>query len=263
MGMDMITLRLPQDTETLTSEAQHGRFAFRYAYARSADTRDAGLPGQDYLVVHTDGQRLAFALSDGVSQSFCGEIAARLVGDAVAGWLWHAPSSMDSAALAAGIAERLTALVTDAAPEVQAAPLPAGLAPVVRDVLEQKRALGTEANFAAGLVDTTANALALVWLGDLRLRLWHGGVEQTDTLGDTFHTRERWSSRRGVVGEVHAAVRPVEALGRLAVYSDGLAVLDSLAALTLDNEALDTLIAEASRQPASDDICALEIALVD
>jgi hypothetical protein len=261
---EVSTLRLPQDTECPTTEARHGCFAYRYAYTRSADSRAAGASGQDYLTLREDGRRLAFALCDGVSQSFSGELASRLLGDALVEWLWSLPSdglTQDVASLERDLAARLATLTQEAQPLVTAVEVPASLPPVVREVLEQKRALGTESNFVAGLLDTTAEVALLTWCGDCRLRLWHGETELTGELGETFLTRERWSSRLGIVGQMHHARYPLDRVQRIAVYSDGLATLDGAPSLAMDNQALDAAITATRQTPASDDVSALEVAI--
>jgi hypothetical protein len=262
------TLRVPQERETSTTEVQRERFVYRYAYGRSADSKQANLPGQDYIAVREDGRRLAFALCDGVSQSFFGDVAARVLGDALVDWLWErlaggAAGALDAAALQTGLLARLRDLVAVVSAQVASLALPETLPPVVRDVLEQKRRLGSETTCAAGALDTTTAGgghLALAWLGDSRLRLWGPTGETTASLGGAFLTGERWSSRRGPVGDLHVAVRPLAEVTSLAGYSDGLATLDQHASLAFDNAALDALIAAASASPASDDVSFLHIA---
>jgi hypothetical protein len=261
------TLRVPQERETTTTEVQRERFVYRYAYARSADSKRADLAGQDYLAVREDGRRLAFVLCDGVSQSFFGDVAARVLGDALVDWLWErlagGAGALDAAALQTGLLARLRDLGAVVSAQVAALVLPETLPRVVRDVLEQKRRLGSETTCAAGALDTTTDGggrLALAWLGDSRLRLWGPTGETTAVLGGAFLTRERWSSRRGPIGDLHVAVRPLAEVKSLASYSDGLATLDQHASLALDNAALDALIAAASASPASDDVSFIQIA---
>lgn len=81
------TLKVPQGWESWVQVVRGQALAYRFAYARSADTRASGDVGQDYLAVREGPQTLVFALCDGVSQSFYGDLAARYLGDALVAWL--------------------------------------------------------------------------------------------------------------------------------------------------------------------------------
>lgn len=255
------TIRLAQDRETPATVVRRAHYAARYAYARAADTRAAGDCGQDYLAIRDDERRLVFALCDGVSQSFFGEIAAHVAGEALLDWFWEDLGRLEEAAVRLALTERLERLSVAASREVGRFPLPADVPPIVRDVLERKRALGSQTTFAAGLVDIESSRVLLAWMGDSRIRLWSPGGELTPALGDAFHTRERWSTRRGPQGKVHAFVAPLADIERILVYSDGLAELNTTIGVEVDDELLNALIAKAGASAASDDISVLEIRL--
>jgi len=256
------TIRLPQDRETPVTGQQRRKFGYRYAYARSADSRANNDPGQDFLCLREDGQRLVFALCDGVSQSFYGDLAARLLGEALVDWLWDkAPS--DPAALPSALEAFLDSLVVSAGRQVEAHPLPDDLPPMVRQVLEQKRALGSETTFAAGRLDLSRGRLDLAWMGDSRLRLWGHEGEITARLGETFHTQERWSTRRGRIGSLHTFTLSTRDLRYLMAYSDGLAILDKILSRHFRAASIEAIIADSLRRPESDDISFLEIWLGD
>ncbi|MGQ9718195.1 MAG: hypothetical protein ACUVR6_11005, partial [Anaerolineae bacterium] len=261
--MSAETIRLDPRRETPATGRQGKRFGYRYAYARSADSRAADDPGQDFLILREDGVRLAFALCDGVSQSFYGDLAARLLGEALVDWLWGRTLSTGADALHEGLAAHLDGMVGIASQQVARHPLPDDLPPLVRQVLEEKRALGSESTFVAGLLDTEAGVLFLAWMGDSRLRLWGPEGEFTAILGDTFHTQERWSTRRGRIGQLHTALIPLRDLRFLVAYSDGLAILDRGMTRHLRDASIDAAIAHAGRSPESDDIAYFEIWLGD
>lgn len=252
---------LPQEWETPAQVVRRGGFSYRYSYARSADSQASGEPGQDYLTIREDEQRLAFALCDGVSQSFFGDLAARWVGEALLSWLWEElPPGDDVENLQVSLAHRLRALAATAQQQVNTLPLPEGIAPMVRDVLEEKRALGSQSTFAGGMIDMAAKRLTMVWMGDSRIRLWGpDGLERTDELGDTFHTHERWSSHQGLVGEVHVFAAPLEGVSRIAAYSDGLVQAAGSLTTSPSNQALDGLITDAGQSSTSDDVSFLEL----
>jgi hypothetical protein len=238
--MPPLTVSLPQTHDTTATLVEHERYRLRYAYVRAPDTRTADETGQDYLEVREDGRRIAFALCDGVSQSFFGDVAARILGSALCDWLWS------PAGLGEWLDARLCDLTRPAAERVDAVSLPAGLSPLVTSVLEDKRTLGSESMFVAGAVDFDRDALTLSWMGDSRLRVWDAsGRELTKRLGNAqLDGTERWSTSRGPVGRPHVICAALANVGRVAAYSDGLAHLDAAA---LDFESLHQLDSAASR----------------
>src|SRR5436305_10544756 len=89
-------LILPQDRETPVQVGRRGGFAWRCAYSRAAETRKAGDLGQDFLAFLYDDSTFAFAVCDGVGQSFFGELASSFLGNALINWLWQdLPGTMD------------------------------------------------------------------------------------------------------------------------------------------------------------------------
>ncbi len=245
-------------------------YSYRYAYARSADSRAADETGQDYLTFSEGPAWFAFALSDGVSQSFFGDIAARILGDSLLRWLEGAPATEDDFRLGELLLDYLGRLTEGATRWVQQYPIPDGISPMLREVLEQKREMGSEATFVCGRIDLPGPALPqgrllLAWMGDSRLRFWGPGGERSAELGDTFHTDQRWSTSRGAVnGRPHLFTQPlVRADGqpgvtRLLAYSDGLSLLDGRQD-PLTDIGLQDLVATAGESPTSDDISILEI----
>src|SRR5215210_3778356 len=108
-------LQVAQDRETPVQTGSMSAFSWRYAYARSADTRTAGDPGQDYLTFRYDDTTFAFALCDGVSQSFFGDLSARLLGDALLEWVWQdLPAGADSQKIQTDLSSKLKALTPHA-----------------------------------------------------------------------------------------------------------------------------------------------------
>lgn len=258
--MEYLSTSVPQEQETLITLVQRQAFRYRYAYARSADSRTAEDRGQDFLIIRENAKRLAFALCDGVGQSFMGDLGARILGQAMVDWFWAIPSGNTTADnVQADVKALLHTLTTPASEEIQALALPDTLPEMVREVLEQKRSLGSESMFAAGVVDISASQLTCAWMGDSRIRLWDKHQERTEELGIHFNTAERWSSRRGAIGEVHAFVTPIATVERLVVYSDGLAQFDTSMAESPDNASLDATIEQAGMMPTSDDISFFEL----
>jgi len=245
--------------------------AYRWASVRSADSRGADEPCQDYLTAREDDLTLSFALCDGVSQSFFGEMAAEFLGDRLVCWLSEAASpGLEQAALQSGLNERLSEWTREATELVLLRPLPEGIPALQREALESKRPLGSQTAFVCGRIDhprpsMATGRLVLAWMGDSRIRFWNGPVERTAELGDTLRTDERWSSSRGALGgQPHLMVMPLltptQAVTSLMVYTDGLSDLDSLPPPP-SNEALMEMIRHTGDKPTSDDATVLEVRL--
>src|SRR5690349_24469105 len=81
---------LPQDRETPLKPLEVSFGTALALYNRSIDSIQANTIGQDYVVFRYGPTDLTFAVCDGVGQSFMGDLAARLLGDALVDWLWDA-----------------------------------------------------------------------------------------------------------------------------------------------------------------------------
>lgn len=250
-------IQVSQAHETPVTVLARAGYQCRYAYARSCDSRTADDVGQDQLVLVADDQLLTFALCDGVSQSFIGSLASRLLAEALIDWLEHTAGG-DTKTLTHTLTDRLTTLVKEVQPAVDEFVLADDLAPMLRQVLEQKRSLGSESTFVTGCVDLANQRVVLAWMGDSRIRLWGTDSERTRELGDTFHTSERWSSHKGLVGVPHVQIFPTSGISRILLYSDGLSRLNPIDQALTDEE-LDELIKAAGDDPESDDISVLEV----
>ena len=257
-------IRVAQDRETPITNWHGSRFSFRYVYSRSADSIQANAPGQDYIAINTTETRVAFALCDGVSQSFFGDLAARILGDEIVDWLSAQGDGLfaASASIKTDLSDFLGVLSESATRQVAEFPLLENLASMLKTVLEKKRALGSEAIFIAGLLDVEIGQALLCWMGDARIRIWGDSEEITGLYlsTDTFLTRERWSTKRGLVGDLHIEFLPLAKIDRLLIYSDGLARIDQrFRADTPSNRTLAKIIQESKLLPGSDDISLLEI----
>jgi hypothetical protein len=262
-------LKVPQDRESPVQVIRGQVLAYRFAYARAADTRAAGDTGQDYLAVREGAQAFVFALCDGVSQSFYGDLAARYLGDALVAWLGeHLPPTTDAEVIRATLTVHLRELTGPATRQVQRHPLPPDIPLMLREVLQEKRGLGSESTFVCGRIDLPggdfpAGRIVLAWMGDSRLRLWTGDDAHVTDVRGVFETAQRWSTRRGPVGgDVNVFVAPLEQDGRrinrLMAYSDGLTALDSWDR-DPSNHAVQDLIAQAGEAATSDDVSFLEV----
>lgn len=240
-------------------------FRCRYALSRAVDSRQSAEPSQDFLALAYDENRLIFVLCDGVSQSFYGDLGARLLGNALIGWLVEETVTLANPEVLSGqLFAFLQGLTTSATEQVQEYPLPDGLPPLVGDVLEEKRMLGTESMFICGRLDAPSlklprGQLLLAAMGDSRVRLWDRQCERT--VGWSPDPALRWSSVRGPVGEAPGVYfGPLTDWKRVTAYSDGLAVYDNESEAPSD-EALTALISATEEAPVSDDVTFLEIDL--
>ena len=130
------------------------KYSFRYGFERSGDSILSDTEGQDYIAINYDDAHMAFALCDGVSQSFFGDIASRLLGNALVEWLWENGGLLDSnrSSFENHLSSFLDQLTDKARQQVQQFQLPAGLALMLPEVLEKKRALGSETTFILSLI---------------------------------------------------------------------------------------------------------------
>ncbi|GAA4722632.1 hypothetical protein [Brevibacillus fulvus] len=262
-----VYVKVRQDEETPLQRLK-GPFYGRFAYARAAETKALGDKGQDYLTFAQTADSFIFAICDGVSLSFYGDLAARFLGDTLLDWLSSPVLEriVDQQKLRKNLYEHLQKLTVPASHFIRSYNLPPTVTGLLRDVLEEKRERGSESTFICGRVDLPSKKFAegriiLAWHGDSRLRIWEGERERTAMLGSTFLTSQRWSTHRGPIGGMPslfvAGLQPA-AISRLLVYTDGLAQLDDRTGPPDDRE-LQRLIDAAGQQTYSDDIALLEL----
>ncbi|WP_052947760.1 hypothetical protein [Aneurinibacillus tyrosinisolvens] len=265
----MFSFTSDQRMETPITYAHQDPFFFRYGYARAGETREVDDAGQDSLAFRIEDRTFTFVLCDGVSLSFCGDIAAQFLSVRLLDWLhsFSVEEVREKGAMADALNAYLEQLVDEATGIVEKHPLPASIPPLVRDVLEEKRTGGSEAMFVCGRVDilndwsNEAN-LFLGWSGDLRIRAWSGQREVSGHFQEQAHSHERWSTKRGIVnGNIHTAglVDFAQTIDRLVIYSDGFTGIDSLKAMP-STAWLQQEMVKSFRSPTSDDISFLDIA---
>lgn len=254
---------LDQNQETSASLVSGDHFYYRYAYSRSADTIKSNSTGQDALTIREEGARLVFVLCDGVSQSFYGNLASRFLSEEMNLWLWQNSDHLfDQYEVGDTLSGFLNKLTENASRIVSNQSLPEDISPLLRTVLEKKRGLGSESTFVAGCLDADRQQALFAWMGDSRLRIWsvEGEINQNKFGIDTFKTQERWSTCKGLIGELHCNKLKLDQIHHVMVYSDGLARLDTkIRKNSPSNQTLSQLITESGRLAASDDISYLEI----
>lgn len=263
----MTISRIDPTNETPVQTAEHERYTLRYAYARSADSQKSKDTGQDFLTFAVEANEVLFVLCDGVSQSFYGDFAAQFLADALLGWL-STQTGDPKMGPCGQLARQLRNLTPEATKQLPELDLDPETPAMLKEVLEKKRTLGSESTFACGKIalpgaDSTEGRLFLAWMGDSRIRLWTKGGESTELLGDVFETSQRWSTRQGpVFGEPNCFISTLAGVERIAVYSDGLKSLDTIAQPP-DVDGLQTLVDSAIESPESDDIAYFELTVHD
>lgn len=240
-------------------------FSIRYGFARSRETQMDHDKGQDYLSFETNGNSVSFVICDGVSLSFCGDLAAHFLSEKLLSWLnGLSEEELGNGDLKASLNSYLQGLTEEATSAIRRHKLPRSLPPLLRDVLEEKRAHGSESMFVCGRIDIVDQAsgearVVIASSGDIRVRLWNHQEEECRSHGAAGHTGQRWSTNKGLIsGELNHFCTAGKALRRLVVYTDGFAVLDSYPNMPSTGE-LQSLLKESFEKPASDDISYLDI----
>lgn len=216
-------MKLPQDIETPLTPVRTPIGTVLYLYVRSGDSVDANTIGQDYVTCQYRGKDLAFAVCDGVGQSFMGDVAARLLGDGLVEWLMQAKRPANVEAFSKEVGDALNAMTAKTAQDVANYKLPERLPPILVQALEMQRKYGSESMFVAGRLALEGNDpwVALCWLGDSPVAAVDIDGELVD-LGPRGATSERWNATTGIKGEVHTWVGDAKRVARVAGYTDGL-----------------------------------------
>lgn len=261
------THRVPQLVETPVTFTPVPNAYVRYAYARSADSMSSQSEGQDYLCFRHHGERLAFVVSDGVGSSFCGHLAARILGDNLLDWLWSLEVGYlgGAAALSEAATGFLNRLQKQAQREVEEYELPEQESPLIQQALEAQRAYGSEAIFAACRVDHPSplvpkGMISLFWMGDTRVHIRDREGGAAIDIAGSWENANRWSSHKGVRGEMSAWMQPLDAVGRIVAFTDGLSGHGE-GMLDYPDAKLDREIALGARLPTSDDVAFIDVVL--
>lgn len=263
---DFEEIELSQLIDNPLQVVRRDGFSFRFGSLRSADARDRGSTGQDFVAVRHSPQAVVFAICDGVAGSFSGELAALFLGRSVLDWFTDSGAERwEPEDVEERLGQYLASLTSLATRQVQAVAIPSGMAPAIANVLETKRNLGSEAMFVAGRVDVpgprTDGHVVLAWMGDMRLRVILGDEDTRLSPRDELATKQRWSTRRGPVEGRPATwtcrLAPNDPL-RILAYSDGLKPLDEIRDMVADDRLQDMM--ESWRDgPETDDMSVLEI----
>jgi hypothetical protein len=223
----MALIELEQAKDTPISVYPRGPMQVRYAYARSMDSIKAGVRGQDYLVFRAEPHRIVFAVCDGVGNSFYGGVGSQIVGEKLAEMLWHIPVYSEYSATAQEIHQSLheeTGFAKQFISQMDFSHMPE----IKRNaLLNQAKEVGTQSNFVSGLVETPSPELpegrvVLFWLGDAKLRVWKGNEDKSELLEAIWNSKEGWSSKAGVIGDIRHFACTLQDIDCVMAHSDGL-----------------------------------------
>lgn len=266
----MAIFELEQSYETPVTQFCRGPFKIRCAYARSRDCQEIGERGQDYLAWRAESYRAVFALCDGVGQSFFGGIGAQLIGEVIIDWLWKIDTenkNNTSIQLAQGLYNLLDAQKFSATKLIDEKDIKTVDSEIIRDALDSRRKRkGTQTNFVCGLIDPPnqyfpEGRILLFWLGDAKLQIWLGTTNNSAKLNAVWSSKEGWSSKFGIAGEIHHFQGSLQDLNCIIAHSDGLDPLSSKLAPGLASGEIDKGINGLRDLPSSDDVSFLEISL--
>lgn len=261
--------RLDQQQELAIVTKQIGSLQLRYSYARARETQLDNENGQDYLTYKGTSNEFVFCVCDGVSLSYYGNLAAQYLGDTLLEYMLSADSfnSTDTNLLQQQLHHYMQELTGPATQYVSQHHLPSSVTGILREVLEEKRELGSESMFVCGKLRFNemgeVEQVLLAWLGDTRVRIWNEGSERSDRLQGSFSTQNRWSTVRGNIGHapyVYSAVmsNPDQRVTRVQVYTDGMSDLDNRNDSLNDQELMGLMDSE-KKKATSDDITFLEL----
>jgi hypothetical protein len=159
-------------------------------YRRSLDFDAKDNPGQDYAAVRADAKgHIVGVVADGVSQSFYGHLAAYHLSRSLLNTLWQErtqPPSGDT------LEAELNVLEKEVASDiVESYPIPGDLAQLHKEALEDKRSSGSQAVFAAFVLDAARKRLYLYQVGDVGAIVHYSNKKPEDIQASS---KGRWSS---------------------------------------------------------------------
>ncbi len=267
----MAIIELDQEIETPLTEFCRGNFRIRFGYARSKDAFTRDLRGEDYLVTRVEGNRLGFAICDGVGSSFFGGWASQILGEKIIRWLWEEDtrkflcSDPPGAAAKSKLISALNAETEYASEIIARKDLSKLPNEMVRNVYRGKlEKSGSQSNFVCGYIEATPEGhgyVWLFWLGDARLRVWKDTEERTNNLHGKWESEQSWSTKFGVLGETFAYKSSPAETNKIVAYSDGLVPYEDEINHSTESSVLNEILANQKIVQGSDDISFLEIGI--
>jgi hypothetical protein len=183
-------------------------------YRRWLEFDAADQAGQDFCSFKCDGSHAVMVVADGVSQSFYGDLAARLVGRELLDFLW---SQRESPPCVEALRTRLNECCATVTKVVRGKAVNPSTSGIKRLALEATRRDGSQTVLGAGLVDCRSEHGWLFLLGDIVAVV----DDASGSCSCTGVKRTRWSNTYGVKGDIY--VRSLSEVRSLLLKSDGVA----------------------------------------
>jgi hypothetical protein len=266
--MDSFRSNQTQDYPIQFEEFSRGYI--RYLYARSADSRASGSEGQDYLAWRHTDTALGFVICDGVGSSFCGNIAAKYLGEQLIKFLFDVGPTLEELGSTSALAEKAMGYLSDwregGHKLVETVELPKGLPPLQLQALQQlRREQGSETLFVCGRLSFGERPkLVLIWMGDTEVRVFDHQGRRVE-IGGLWRNSDRWSTKYGIGKkgiQAHAWMGDVEEhrIDRIIAFSDGLSVVADELHMLQDHELQET-VGKQLMSSLSDDISFFDVRL--
>jgi len=206
-------------------------------------------------------ERLVFVITDGVGQSFFGNLAAAMLGERLADWAAAIELTIGPEGLSEQLRQFLAGAVHEVDQRVRQFQLATDLSELERSAFEQKREYGSETMFglvAAAAVGPTVDAeirAICASLGDVVVGVASPGQPPIELRGDAA---SRWSSREGCRGNLLVESVAGKDATRMYAFSDGCPDL-GLASADPSGPDIQRAIAQSLAQPTSDDVSFVEV----
>ena len=216
---DSITLLSEQQSsdsqfEELSLSSGGLKWVVSLGYRRWKDFDLGNQPGQDFAVVRGGVDHVVGVVADGVSQSFYGNIASKSLSTALVEMLWGnrvQPLSETS------LKERLGELAKKVNDEVEEFNIPPSLGRIHQDALENMRRQGSQAVFAAFVLNLGKGDLTLYQVSDVNalVHYFNGSGEQIRA-----PKTGRWST--AATGRLHLRMSRRSDVSGIVIKSDGI-----------------------------------------
>ncbi len=251
-----------QSSDILFTRAPIPHGKVDYLFNRSSDSYINNVDGQDYFIFHDGEDKLCFVLCDGVGQSYCGQLAAKFLGDYLFNWLEDLDANfLQDPSLIDRLTNDLNVLAEEGQEMVLRHELPENLPDLLLLALTEQKNYGSEAVFVAGRVDfqvgKTFPTLNLFWLGDTKIHLFDKHGDEMNIPGSWINS-ERWSTKFGIKGAeaVNHWLIELRKIEKMVVHSDGLKgdVLSGLYSLLNIPDEMDSAVEGLRFSPESDDV---------
>ncbi|WP_396021638.1 hypothetical protein [Bacillus cereus group sp. BfR-BA-01380] len=250
-----------QNEETSLQWWGNDKFKCRYAYYRAKESQELEESGQDFLGFQIIDSSFLFTVCDGVGMSFHGELASSFLGERLMEWLVSVAHLHETENLEISLKEKLQEWTIAGTKIVDTYELPENTPWLLRDVLNEKRAHGSESMFICGKIDVLPGQnearLFFITHGDSYIQFFEDKELSTCGLQGKRKTGNRWSTRKGMIGEplqIVCKTIAIDEINRIIVHSDGLSPL-----IQYDEAEVEEAIQLAQCSPASDDISFLDI----